>query len=45
MCCNAVLMSFDMELPIIVVFTVSGEAARILSKLKPKAVIIAISDE
>lgn len=39
------MMSFDMDLPLIVTFTQDGEAARICSKMKPKAIIIAISDE
>lgn len=45
MCTNAVMVSFEMGLPLIIVFTVSGLGALILSKLKPKAHIIAISDE
>jgi pyruvate kinase len=37
-------MSFEMHLPLIVVFTSGGTAARLISKYRPKAHIIAVSD-
>lgn len=34
-----------MELPVIIVFTQGGTAARLISKYRPKAHIIAVSDQ
>jgi len=38
-------MSFELKSPAIVVFTTCGEMARLISKYRPKATIVAVSTE
>ncbi|KAL4506471.1 hypothetical protein ABPG72_000042 [Tetrahymena utriculariae] len=45
MATSAVQMSFDLKAPIIVVFTMYGEMARLISKYRPTAHIIVVSNE
>lgn len=45
MCASAVLLSFEIEAKLIICFTTSGKTARLLSKYRPKATIVAVGND